>query len=207
VAALGARYTERRDVLEMFGYVVDAPLPDLADIEWAVQVSQPELDDVTFPAYLLDCGHRLLAWNKFVPKLFQMDTLAQVSVPKVLFADDGIAPLIHNPDEFYPASLRALRYQMQLFHGESWYADLIRELIEQIPRFRHYWTSSAPTRSYPTAARPLTPIEFNLPTIGLLKFRLTSESFVQDRRFRIIYYVPADVATIHQCALWAETTA
>lgn len=35
LAALGARYSDRRDLLELFGYVVDTPLPDAADVGWA----------------------------------------------------------------------------------------------------------------------------------------------------------------------------
>jgi len=208
LAALGARYTERRDVLEMFGYIVDTPLPDAAEIEWAVKACQRELQDVSFPAYLLDCGHRLLAWNGFVDALFNLNVAASIggiSILRVLFDPRyKISPLIHNPDEFYPASLRALRYQMRLFHGEQWYVELINELLEECPNFRRYWQAAKPDEVYPTAARPLTPIEFNLPQIGLLIFRLTSESFVQDRRFRIIYYVPADAVTLRQCAGWAE---
>jgi transcriptional regulator with XRE-family HTH domain len=206
LAALNARYTERRDILEMFGYVVDAPLPTEAEIAWAVEVCQPELHDMIFPAYLLDCGHRLLAWNQFVPRLFNTDVggrLTRVTMIKVLFDPRyGIAPLIHNPDEFYPASIRALRYQMQMFHGEAWYADLIQELTEQIPNLRRYWDATEPDRVYPTAARPLTPIEFKLPELELLKFWLTSESFVQDRRFRMMYFLPANSVTIQQCAVW-----
>ncbi len=205
--ALVARYTERRDVLEMFGYIVDTPLPDVGEIEWAVEVGQRELNDVVFPAYLLDCAHRLLAWNFYVCELFNLDvaaTIARISILKVLFDPRyQVSPLIHNPDEFYRASLRALRYQMRLFHGETWYTQLINELLAECPLFRRYWQAVEPDEAYPTAARPLTPIEFKLPGIGVLKFRLTAESFVKDRRFRIMYYVPADPITIHQCELWA----
>jgi transcriptional regulator with XRE-family HTH domain len=208
LAALGARYTERRDILEMFGYVVDTPLPDDAEIEWAIHACQPELHDVAFPAYLLDCAHRLLAWNPLASRLFNTDVearLTHMSMLKVLFdPGHGIAPLIHNPAEFYPASIRALRYQMQVFHGEPWYTELIEDLLEHVPNFRRYWLSTESDRIYPTAARPLTPIEFKLPSVGLLKFWLTSESFVQDRRFRVMYYLPADAATIQQCAAWSE---
>src|SRR5262245_2717800 len=54
LSALHARYTERREILERFGYVVDAPIPDDEEIDWAISVSQTELDRAVFPAYLLD---------------------------------------------------------------------------------------------------------------------------------------------------------
>jgi len=210
LAALGARYTERRDILEMFGYVVDTPLPDAADTEWAIQACQQELDDVVFPTYLLDCAHRLLAWNQLVPRLFNISAasrLAHVSMLSLLFDPRyGVAQLIHNRDEFYPATLRALRDQIQMLQAEKWHVELIAALSAQTPLFRQYWAATQADHAYPTAARPLTPIEFKLPDAGVLKFRLTAEIFVQDRRFRIMYYLPADAATIQQCAAWAEMT-
>src|ERR671929_2119806 len=43
--ALDARYSERRDVLELFGYVVATPLPSPAETEWARESCQRELHD------------------------------------------------------------------------------------------------------------------------------------------------------------------
>jgi hypothetical protein len=42
-----------------------------------------------------------------------------------------------------------------------------------------------------------------VPGIGELQFRLSSEPFAQDARFRTIYYFPADPITMQQCAAWA----
>src|SRR5687768_5610321 len=67
--ALGARYSERRDVLELFGYVVATPLPTSDEIAWARESCRHELHDVPFPGYVLDCFTRLIAWNRFVPRL------------------------------------------------------------------------------------------------------------------------------------------
>src|ERR1041384_7807865 len=71
LAALGARYTQRRDILELFGYIVDAPLPHEDEIKWAVDLCQQKLDLAVFPAYLLDCAHRLLVWNAMFPRLYR----------------------------------------------------------------------------------------------------------------------------------------
>src|SRR5579871_3010026 len=70
LSALGAHYTERRDILELFGYVVDAPLPDQQEIAWAIDACREELDQAVFPAYLLDCGHRLLVGNRLLTAIF-----------------------------------------------------------------------------------------------------------------------------------------
>lgn len=53
----------------------------------------------------------------------------------------------------------------------------------------------------PLPACPLTPLEV---AVGgdVLRFRLISEPFVQDHRFRVLFYLPADAATTRQCVDW-----
>ena len=67
--ALGARYAERRSALELFGYVVATPPPTEDEIAWAREAARRELEEVAFPAYVLDCMHRLVAWNAYLPRL------------------------------------------------------------------------------------------------------------------------------------------
>jgi transcriptional regulator with XRE-family HTH domain len=200
-AALGARYTERRDILELFGYIVDAPLPGDDEIQWAINACQSELDSAVFPAYLLDCAHRLLAWNRFVPALFNLDATAlrRVSMLRLIFDPAyRFAPLIANPDEFYAAQIRALRYEMYPFRSEAWYGRLIEEML-RFPLFQRYWKASESAQTHPVAARPLTPLELRLPGTDWLQFRLLSETFAQDRRFRVIYDVPAEPHSMQWC--------
>ncbi len=207
LGALGARYTERRDVLEVFGYIVDAPLPDAAEIDWALAVWHSELSGAVFPAYLLDCAHQMQAWNAFVPKLFRLDI--QASGKKLSMLHFIFDPAYHfmqriaNPDEFFPAQIRALRYEMQAFRGEAWYRDLIADM-RLCEVFEHYWIKSETGQTYHLAARPLVPLAINMPHVGLLQFRLVSEPYAQDRRFRVIYCVPADPRTMQQCLVWLE---
>ncbi|MBX3085628.1 MAG: helix-turn-helix domain-containing protein [Anaerolineae bacterium] len=206
LAALGARYTERRDVLELFGYVVDTPLPTDADIQWAVDACQAELHDAVFPAYVLDCAHRLLAWNHFFPKLFMRDDARFVSMLNLIFDPTyGVTPRIGNPDEFFPSQIRALRHQMQVIRGERWSEALINDLLLGCPTFATYWRAVAADQKYALPARPLVALELSVPPLDLLRFRLTSEAFAQDRRFRVIYYLPADPHTMQQCAIWVAS--
>jgi len=205
LAALAARYTERRDILERFGYFVAAPLPTDQEIDWAVSICHAELGSAVFPAYLLDCGHRLLVWNRLFPRLFHIEGVThhpragdRVSMLRVLFDHRlGIAQQITNPDIFFPASIRALRSEMQLFHGELWYSTLIADIRATCPIFEKYWLQADSGPQIHFAARPLTPME-----MGALQFRLMAEPFIQDRRFRIIYLLPADSATMHWCIDW-----
>lgn len=200
IEALGAQYTERRDILELFGYVVDTPPPTKDEIEWAVRLCHNELTSAVFPAYLLDCTHRLLAWNAVFPRLFDINQFKahpRGSMLRILFDPHyGFTQQIANPDIFFPATIRALQSEMQWFHGEAWHAAIIAELRAQLPTFNHYWILTEAGAPYPVAARPLTTLEICTPDDKLLKFRITSEPFIQDRRFRIIYAIPGDASTM-----------
>jgi hypothetical protein len=212
LAALGVRYTERREVLEMFGYVVGVPLPTPEESQWAAGNSQPVLDSVPFPAYLLDCQHRLIAWNRHVRTLFHsnssasgFDRLHQRSMIHVLFDPNfGIANMLQNAESFYPATLQAFRYEMRQYWGEPWAQRMLAELMH-VDSFRRYWEALQSAPLGPAPARPLIPIELDVPAWGQLKFRLSSELLSEDRRFRIIYYLPADTPTMQLCAAWSAT--
>jgi hypothetical protein len=52
--------------------------------------------------------------------------------------------------------------------------------------------------------RPELPIALNLPTVGRLDFRVSSNSMTHDDRFRVVYYLPSNAKTMHQCAHWFE---
>ena len=204
LAALGAHYSERAEILELFGYVVDTPLPNEAEIRWAVEICRAELHEAVFPTYLLDCANHLLAWNPCFARLFEIERFdGRLSMVRLMFAPSyGITARIANPDEFFPAQIRALRYQMRLFRGEAWYAPLIDDLNASCPLFRAYWERAEDAPSL--AARPLIPLLITLPAGGVLRFHLTSEPFAQDRRFRMLYYLPADPVTTQQCVDWGD---
>jgi hypothetical protein len=213
LTALEARYSERREVLELFGYMVVTPLPTEEEMAWACRVCQRELRAVPFPAYVLDCTHRLIVWNHYVPHLFGVapgdPTLAGLARQSLLAAwfDPGspLAPLVAEPEAFLPALIQALRSEMQQFRTEAWYAAVLAPL-QALPRFRHYWTVVEREPALASAARALVPVRLTTPGTGLLQFRLSSEHFVRDARFRLVYYFPADPATMHQCAAWAASS-
>jgi hypothetical protein len=210
VSALGTHYSERREILELFGYVVDTPLPDADEIQWAVDACRKELDNAIFPAYLLDCAHRLLVWNALLPRLFRVEErrMASVSMLRLLYDPQyGITPLISNPNVFLAAQIRALRYEMQHIGGEAWHQALLNDVMRESPLFRNYWQETEGGQRPPFAARPLFPLELMLPNVGQLQFWLTSEPFAQDRRFRVIYYLPADSVTMQQCVMWLQESA
>lgn len=207
--ALNAHYTERREVLELFGYLVDAPIPNEEEVQWAIAACRAELNSAVFPAYLLDCAHRLLYWNAFVPRLLNVSSkrgaaldLRYVSMLKMVYDGYPMSAAIRNREVFFPAQIRALRYERQRFHDEEWYGALLDDML-QCRTFKDHWDKEGAELIH-IPARPLTPLEIELPDAGLLRFRLISEPFVQDHRFRVIFYLPADSRTIEQCLDWVR---
>lgn len=209
--ALEARYSERRDVLELFGYFVTTPLPDADEIAWASESCQRELHGVPFPAYVLDCSTQLIAWNRYVPRMLGRrdgaPALAGLAGRSLLAAwfDPGslFGSLLAEPDRFLPAMVRALRFEIEGYRHEPWVIEMLARLQTDLPRFRDEWGRAVREPPPISAARVLVPLTLNVPGVGPLQFRLVAEPFVRDTRFRLIYFVPADPATMRACAAWA----
>jgi transcriptional regulator with XRE-family HTH domain len=200
--ALGARFDERREVLGLFGYAVAAARPDAADLAWARDLSRHQLAEANFPTYVLDCAHRLVSWNCYLPRLLgrrpadPLADLAERSLLMAWFDDAGLFPMVAEPDLFLPALVRALRYEMRQFRAEPWYPELL-DGLNRLPRFRQAWASVEAEEQPPaSAARALVPVRLVVPGAGRLQFRLSSEPFTRDSRFRIVYLFPADPATM-----------
>jgi transcriptional regulator with XRE-family HTH domain len=195
--ALDARYTERRDVMGLFGYAVAAPLPTKVDLSWARHVSRAELERFPFPAYVLECTHRLIAWNEQAQRLLgEPERLARGSFLAAWFdPTSAVGRLVVEPDVLLPSLIRAMRYEMHAFGGEPWYADVLAELFA-LPRFQQAWEIVDREPPHAGATRPLVPLRLAIPGVGVLQFRLAAESFTRDARFRIVYYFPADPLTM-----------
>jgi transcriptional regulator with XRE-family HTH domain len=208
--ALGARYSERREVLESFGYRVSTPLPDVDDIAWAREVSRAEMDGFPFPAYALDCAARLIAWNRATPLLFGIDGddpalrgLADTSILEAWFDPASpLAPLVVDPDQFLPALMRAFRHESHTVQEESWHREMLARLMS-MPRFRRYWEIVEQERGPVSAARAIAPLRLRSKDGQSMLFRLSAEPFTRDARFRLVYYFPSDIATMRRCASWA----
>ncbi|KAB2862058.1 MAG: helix-turn-helix domain-containing protein [Anaerolineae bacterium] len=198
--ALAATFAQRRDVLETFGYAVTITPPLPQDIAWAIQQTEPMLHKVSFPAYLLTCTHHLLAWNVAAEALFRqvgIQNLANFqSTPIFHLFFQGILPSIHNPAEFLTAVVQALRHEISKFQHEAWCISLIESLLQDLPLFKTHWELTASNPPSVVAARPLVPLEIAPIIGGKLKFRITAEPLTADPRFRVVYYLPADVTTL-----------
>jgi transcriptional regulator with XRE-family HTH domain len=215
LAALGARFGEQHEVLELFGYGVALPLPNDAERDWARHTARLDLESAPFPAYVLDCATRLVAWNSYVPCLFGVangDPLFTRLARRVLVAEwfdesSPLAALIAEPESFLPALVRALRYELQLFQAEPWCAQMLGELWRDSASFRRCWDAVAHEPEIAGAARPLVPMRIVAAGGRPLSFRLSSERFARDPRFRLIFFLPADPHTMRRCAAWAAAGA
>ncbi len=203
LAALQATYMERFAVFELFGYTIDRPLPTETEMNWACSVSSTVLQEIPLPAYLLDCAHRLLAWNPLIPQFLSIapaelefirnSYLSSIDVWFTQFST--LNTIVHEPDTFYPQMIHALEHEMHPFQHEQWCKDLFAHWLHMLPLFRDYWFRRNQTPPPAVAARLLKSLSIKHAQAGLLQFRLAVEPLNPDTRFRIVYYIPADTAT------------
>lgn len=209
LSAMDARFTERKEVLELFGYTVSVTPPDDDEVAWACDLARPELDEFPFPAYALECTNRLIAWNPVFPFLLGESSteddvmrLAHGSFLEAWFDPESpLYGLVDEPDRFLPALIRAFRHEMRQFQNEEWYEAVLAG-PRRFELFRHYWAIVEAEPEHAAAARALVPVRLNVPGFGLMQFRLSVERFTRDHRFRIVYYFPSDSVTMDICARW-----
>jgi transcriptional regulator with XRE-family HTH domain len=208
--AIGASYDETAEALELFGYTSPKSLPTEKDIAWARTTCLPILQKIMLPAYLLDCAHRLLAWNRFIPKLFGVTEndpafkrLIGTSLIPTWF-DPHFCPgsLVCEPDVFYPQMIRALQHEIHPFRHEQWCIQLLDKWLQENALFKRYWMNTANGSGYAVAARSLSPLRLSLEQGTPALFHLAIEPLTQDTRFRIVYFIPADAETLHLCSAW-----
>ena len=203
LAALQATYMERSAIFELFGYTVDRPLPTKAEMNWACSVSEPILQEISLPAYLLDCAHRLLTWNPLIPEFLSITPAgleamrsSRLSLIEAWFTQSSMLnAIVYDPDTFYPQMIRALEHEMHPFEHEQWCKDLFTHWLHTLPLFRDYWLRRNQTPPPAVAARLLKSLFIRHAKAGLLQFRLAVEPLNPDTRFRIVYYIPADTQT------------
>jgi transcriptional regulator with XRE-family HTH domain len=197
LTALDASFLERREVLGLFGYTASFVPPTDDEMRWAVDAFQAEAGGQNIPAYLLDCSHRLLAWNMPVSRLFGGIVTTGTLMPRLIFdAKDGIAASVLNAEAFFAAQVRILQFERERWGNDAWFADFLDEM-RQYAAFDTYWTRAAK----PVPLRPVAQLHLARGREAR-HFRLISETFAGDPRFRVIYYLPADTATLRASLAW-----
>jgi transcriptional regulator with XRE-family HTH domain len=205
LAALSAKFKERQQILELFGYAAPITNPNEAEINWAINVFQSEVNQATIPMYLLDCAHRLLAWNSLAPRILrEVSTTSNfVVMPKLVFKPmSEMTGSILNAETFLSAQVRIMQYERIRCGDEAWYNAFLNEMREY-NAFDEHWVKLNRAGQSQTPIRPLVPLKLDTGE-GIAQFLVISEPFVQDHRFRVIYYIPTDAATTLQCLAWQE---
>ena len=197
--ALNAAYNERRTVMHRFGYRTPTAPPDEDEMRWARELAGSQLDEFPFPAYALDCLLRLVAWNAAADELLHVSRIGAADNRSMLepWFDEGthLGRMVVDPDAFLTALIVALRYELRRFREEPWTRELVAHL-RKILRFERYWQRTAAQPPALGAARALLPLRLNPTGDQILSFRLSSEPFIDDDRFRVVYYFPDDPATM-----------
>lgn len=197
--ALAATYNDRRTVMRRFGYRTTTEPPGPEEMRWAQDLAGSQLDGFPFPAYALDCLHRLVVWNNASGELLGLgrdgwEAGCQMLAP--WFDDQSrLGRMVADPDGFLSALVIAFRYEARRFREEQWSRDLVDEM-RAIPRFEHYWQRTAQQPPALGAARALLPLRLNPDGEQVLSYRLSSEPFIDDDRFRVVYYFPDDPVTM-----------
>lgn len=212
---LAVGYGERYQVLHAFGYAADAPLPTANECRQAEGAARPTLDALDgTPAYVLDCAHRLVAWNQGFRALLSSARLpavprhfaGQCMVDLVFEPAHGLLRLIGNREEFLPYFVRVLQRKYQPYSHEPWSREQLSDLRARLPLFARYW-AAAEAASAIQVSRALTPCRLDLPGHSPLTFRITAEPLAGDPRFRMIAYLPLDITTTDFCASQKLVTA
>ena len=201
--ALDATYNERQTVMRLFGYLTPTDVPGSGELGWARDLATPQLANFPFPAYALDCLHCVVAVNHAARDLLGVNVASdgadgerRPSILEQWF--DEVSPLgrmVVEPDRFLLALVTAFRYEARRFREEPWAQEVVRNM-RRIPRFERYWQM---TESQPPplgAARALIPLRLQSTDGKSLSFRLSSEPFIDDARFRVVYYFPDDLETM-----------
>lgn len=204
-----ARFSEKREILECFGYIVDLPLPTEDDIKWARETCQPLLDQYPFPAYLLDCAEYIRAWNRHVPRtlgaredsmLFRQ--VLEIPVFEAFYNKKiNLSEVLINIDEFRLYNLRIVKQVLTPYAEEDWCTKLIEDARRKYNDFAADWRKVNDSEEgvfEEIAARPLTTFQWKYPhsRTKRLTFRVATEHLARDTRFRVYYYLPADKDTL-----------
>lgn len=213
--ALDAKFTDRVEVLERFGYIMNTPEPTEKEIAWAVKICQPIMDQLPFPSYLLDMQGFVLAWNYYLPKMLgiresRMETVLRRDRLTLFqaFFDKGtrLADLMEHSEVFLAHIIRVLRQDWEPFLEEDWCQALLNTSSAKYPEFKEFWDMAADSRMTELPARPLANLQVKSPIMGPVEFRIARETMNRDKRFRVIYLIPADAATLDQCKKWNQST-
>lgn len=214
---LATRFSERKEALQRFGYVVNTPAPTDEEISWACSICQPIMDALPFPCYMLDIRGYVLGWNSILPYMLGIPhrTMDFILRPQRMtlyqaFFDSRlkIADMMENRRAFLSHIIRVMRqdWEAEYVTEEPWCQELLAESFRRYPEFREYWAMAVNPPISEIPARPLTNLRVNTRR-GVVEVRIAIEKMSRDNRFKIVYLMPADARTLELCEAWKKEAA
>lgn len=203
---------ERKKALEPFGYRDQSLLPEGEEITSIARQWESSVFELPHPAYLVDFAHRFLAWNRYAPRVIgltyghpALEKLRRRTLFDLIFDRQfETAFVIKNKEEFLPEMLYVMRCEFEPFKDDDWCKECIRQAREEHPAFRALWDKVQKKPVQQLGLRTMGPVVTQARGGVELRFHLLGTDFVNDSRFRVIQYLPADAATMRQCLEWVE---
>lgn len=205
IKALELNEQEKGEFLFIGGYV-----PTDHEVKKIIKEIGPKVDSWPYPSYIMDFSWRVIFTNAVNLKLLNMDFSWKKQIEKIKpnvlifpFLPKEQFPVIIEKGEdknklkpFAVAQIAAFKTETHIFQNESWYSKLIKELM-QFDEFRRLW----PKISKDNYHKKLYDYEYKRIT-GVYKGKKKSFSFhiyttkvINDPRFQVIFYYPADKNT------------
>ncbi len=209
---LNAPYRTRRNVLAAFGYRLPWTLPTESEVEEARYLFAQELEVTTWPAYLMDHGHRIWAWNRYGPRLLGLERgkavperyIGMTTLDFTFNPAFGMAQRIANPEVYLELYLRSFKIQSQPYAEDPWFRGMI-DRAREWPRFNEIWDSLPDNADAMMLAGRNYPVAFRVPGYHEpLRFRIVLIYLSLDPRFQIIAWIPFGAHSMRAVAQWAD---
>ena len=202
---------ERHQIFAVYGYRKSYPLPNQREIDGAIQEWKEKYQNVPYPAYLVDCGQRLLDWNKYAPRLVglrntdvQTQEFSGVTIYDIMFQISNNFVEMIDREEYFEDLIRTIQSEDSAFHVEDWYQEHLNETRERYPEFGDIWDRVANKDNFEFELGNNIPIKLTIPGTGSVSFRLLKIIFASDARFFVVQWIPVDEFTMIQCLLWVK---
>ncbi len=193
---------ERRAIYAAYGYHPPFPLPEDAERVEACEHWRAEYDGTPMPAYLIDMGQQVLAWNTAAPRLVGLHPrdrrVWQFENATTIDLTFGLVErfvTIENLEAYRCSFVGTLKRELRPYEAEDWYTPCIAAAQRRYPDFKRLWAMEHPPPVSPIGC-PV-PLKVCLPGYSdALTFHRLKIPFAGDPRFQTVLWQPMDAATL-----------
>jgi transcriptional regulator with XRE-family HTH domain len=205
INALELTEQERGNFLLVGGY-----LPTSNEITKVINENKKKIDEWLYPAYVMDFSFRCLYVNTHLLTIInypksKKDWIQQAQPNFLSFPflpkDQLSIEVMKGEDQdnlkpFAVAQIAAFKTENQHYQNEPWYKNIVKELMV-FDEFRKYWPEIDQSHYH----KKLFDYEFKTITDvyegsnKTLKFHISTGKVINDPRFQIVLYFPADKET------------